>query len=186
MLKIITAPHATLATVAEPINKIDNDMRNLITEMVTTLENAKDPEGVGLAAPQVNKSLSLFIVKEDKKSPLKVFINPKITYPEGINLMEEIKRDKKKKKSVKLEGCLSLNNIWGVVKRYPSVLLTYQDENGIEHTEKFTGFLATIIQHEVDHLNGILFPKRVLEQNGQLYKSSKDKKGETVFEEIKI
>lgn len=186
MLKIVLAPHDALSQVALPIKKIDSEVKKLIKEMAETLENATDPEGVGLAAPQVGKSLRLFIVKEDKKSSLLVFINPEITYPEGIDLIEKVKEDKKKKKSIKLEGCLSLNNIWGVVKRYKSVLLTYLDENGLEHKQKFTGFLSTIIQHEVDHLNGTLFPKRVLEQQGKLYKSSKDKKGEVVFEEIKI
>ena len=186
MLKIVTAPNDVLALVASPIEKIDNNIKNLIKEMALTLANAKDPEGVGLAAPQVGRSLRLFIVREEPKSDLKVFINPEITYPKELDLIAEAEKDKKKKKSVKLEGCLSLNSIWGVVKRYPSILLKYLDENGTEHEEKITGFLATIIQHEVDHLDGILFPKRVLEQQGELYKSSKDKKGETVFEEIKI
>lgn len=185
MLKIVIAPNEVLSLEAEKVTKIDSGIKNLIKEMAFSLENATDPEGVGLAAPQVGRSLRLFVVKEDRKSSLQVFINPELTYPEGVDIAEEVEKEKKKK-SIKLEGCLSLNNIWGVVKRYPSVLLSYQDKNGAQHQRKFTGFLATIIQHEVDHLDGILFPKRVLEQNGILYKSSKDKKGEAIFEEIKI
>ncbi|MDO8461008.1 MAG: peptide deformylase, partial [bacterium] len=60
------------------------------------------------------------------------------------------------------------------------------DENGKPHKRKFSGFIATIIQHEYDHLHGILFPKRVLEQKGKLYKSRKNKEGKDVFEEIEI
>ena len=82
---------------------------------------------------------------------------------------------------------LSLQDIWGIVERHSTVTLSYLDATGKKHDkEKFTGFMATIIQHEVDHLNGILFPKRVIEQKNKLYKSSKDTKGETVFEEIAI
>jgi len=81
---------------------------------------------------------------------------------------------------------LSLVNIWGEVERSPEITLEYLDESGKSHNRKFSGFMATIIQHEVDHLNGILFPKRVLEQNGTLYQSSKNAKGEDEFEELII
>lgn len=64
--------------------------------------------------------------------------------------------------------------------------MAYLDEKGVKHQEVFTGFLATIIQHEFDHLQGVLFPRRVLEQKGQLYKSVKNKKGEMEFEEISV
>ncbi|EKD85790.1 MAG: hypothetical protein ACD_37C00611G0001, partial [uncultured bacterium] len=95
-------------------------------------------------------------------------------------------QSKNKRRVKKLEGCLSLPAIWGEVLRAPTVILSYQTENGKPQTKKFTGFMSTIIQHEVDHLNGILFPKRVLEQRGQLYKSTKNEKGEDEFEELNI
>jgi len=86
----------------------------------------------------------------------------------------------------KLEGCLSLPDIWGDVQRFPRITVRYLDETGKQHKRKFRGFMSTVIQHEIDHLNGTLFPKRVLEQGGTLYKSEKDEKGEDVFEELKI
>jgi peptide deformylase len=92
----------------------------------------------------------------------------------------------KEKKGVQLEGCLSLYNIWGVVKRHPGVVLSYQDEHGKKHKKTFDGFLAVIIQHEYDHLQGVLFPKRVLEQKNPLYRAVKNRKGETEFEEIEL
>lgn len=187
MLKIVQAPEDVLSTPAKPVGKIDKAVKDLIKEMTVTLESATDPEGIGLAAPQVGKSLQLFIIKESKKDPLHVFINPKLTVKEGTGLTNETDKKKKKKdEGVKLEGCLSLQDIWGIVKRYKEVTLTYQDELGKKHTKTFDGFFATIIQHEFDHLQGILFPRRVLEQKGELYKSSYNKKGEMEFEEVSI
>lgn len=195
MLPIVQAPQAVLAQQAKKITKFNSELHDLIKEMTTTLLNAKDPEGVGLAAPQVGKSLQMFIVKESPDDPLLVFINPEIAIPKGIKLASDEdtnekgkkeKKEKGEKKEVKLEGCLSLQDIWGIVHRYPEVSLSYQDENGTSHTKLFDGFLATIIQHEVDHLQGILFPRRVLEQKGQLYKSVKNTKGEMEFEELPL
>lgn len=184
-MKIVQAPNTILTTIAKPVTKFDKNLDRLIAEMKTTLESASDPEGIGLAAPQVGKSLQLFIIKESKKSPLSVFINPSFIVSEDAKLTNEEKVDKKDV-GVKLEGCLSLQDIWGVVKRYKKISLTYQDENGEKHTKTFNGFFATIIQHEYDHLQGILFPRRVIEQKQKLYKSSYDKKGEMEFEEINV
>lgn len=186
-MKIVQAPQQVLAEIAKDIPNIDKAIKNLIAEMSETLQHAKDPEGVGLAAPQVGKSLQMFLVKESKKTPLRVFINPKITIPKEEKLPTPEEIESGEKKEVKLEGCLSLQDIWGVVYRYKRIVLTYQDETGEEFINKeFDGFLATIIQHEVDHLNGILFPRRVLEQDGELYKSTINKKGEMEFEQIAV
>ncbi len=185
MLPIIQAPKPVLASIASPIQKIDKNVTSLIKEMTESLLNAKDPEGVGLAAPQVGKSLQLFIIKESSKDPLRVFINPKLIIPEGEKLASNDEIDKEHHE-VKLEGCLSLQDIWGIVHRYPKVELSYLNERGEKCHEAFGGFMATIIQHEFDHLQGILFPRRVLEQKGQLYKSVKNKKGEMEFEELTV
>ena len=188
MLTIVQAPNPVLAAKAKAVGKIDKDIKNLIKDMTETLLFAKDPEGVGLAAPQVGKSLQLFLIKEGKDEPLLVFINPVLSIPEGETLIIPDKSTKKprSKKEVKLEGCLSLQDIWGIVYRYERVTLSYLDENGKKHTRTFDDFLATIIQHEYDHLQGTLFPRRVLEQKGELYKSVKNHDGDTEFEEITI
>jgi peptide deformylase len=180
MLDIVKAPNPVLSQKAKPIAKVDKAVLNLIQEMEQALDSASDPVGVGLAAPQVGKSLSIFVIKPHPKSKLQAFINPKIIK------VETQKVAKKNHGAKKLEGCLSLVNIWGEVERADYVLLEYTDETGKRHKKKFNGFVATIIQHEIDHLNGILFPKRVLEQKGTLYQSSKNAKGEDEFEELKI
>lgn len=185
MLQIVTAPHPILSEKAKPVEKIDQEIHDFIEQMIATLGAAKDPEGVGLAAPQVGKSLQIFIAKPGSTSSLLICINPAL---EKIHeKSQEYEADTKKKPArVKLEGCLSLTDIWGRVRRDVKVKLSYLDENGKKHSRVFSGFLATIIQHEYDHLQGILFPKHVLEQNEKLYKSSKNEKGEAVFEEISI
>ena len=204
MLNIVTAPSTVLSQKAKKVNKVDKTILRLIEEMKKTLLSARDPVGVGLAAPQVGKSLQIFIAKPTNSSSIFVFINPVIkgfhnilaekTQPAKQSEKTRIAKAKsdlaKEKagidKNVQLEGCLSLKDIWGEVKRQSGVILSYQDEKGKSHSQNFSGFMATIIQHEYDHLNGILFPKRVLEQKGQLYKSRKDEKGEDVFEEIEL
>lgn len=183
MLRLIHAPNQVLSEIAKPVEKIDKPLIRLIENMQEALLAARDPEGVGLAAPQVGKSIRLFLVKQTPRAPVSVYINPELVVPEK-KLVQ--KKGKKKDNPKKLEGCLSLPNIWGEVMRYPQITMRYMDEKGSTHMKTFRGFLATIMQHEYDHIQGILFPKRVLEQNGQLYKSRKNENGEDVFEEISI
>jgi peptide deformylase len=181
MTQIISAPNEVLSKVAPFYDfQKDNFLPSLLKDMEAALLSATDPKGVGLAAPQIGRSISVFIAKPTEESAITVYVNPQIvesTKPVTNQTPKKVKR---------LEGCLSLPNIWGEVKRSPSVTLTYFDENGKPKTKKFTGFMATIVQHEVDHLNGVLFPRRVLEQKGKLYKSSKNEKGEDEFDELEI
>lgn len=170
MLKIVTAPNKILTAPVKPVKKIDKKIEKLIKEMSQTLIAQKDPLGVGLAAPQVGFNLSLFIIRPTKNSSIEVFINPKI-----IEKIEEKEIKKKKEKKVKLEGCLSVPKIWGKVKRARKILLEYQDLNGNTKTQWFSGFKAIIIQHEIDHLKGILFTQRVIEQKQKLYQEKDNK-----------
>ena len=135
-------------------------LEQLISDMFETMYEAN---GVGLAAPQIGHSIRLFIVDaspfaEDEdgkptedahlKDFKKVFINPYIVEEEGEEWPFE-------------EGCLSIPNIREEVKRQPKIVLQYQDENFVEHEEEFEGFAARVIQHEHDHLDGILFTDRL-------------------------
>lgn len=191
---IVTAPNPILSQPAKEINKLDSQVLSVIEEMKVSLNSAKDPEGVGLAAPQIGKSLRIFIAKPNPKGKILVFVNPKIlsksepsqSFTKERKVASDGKSKRKKKEVQKLEGCLSLKDIWGTVLRSPKVKLSYMDEAGKTYVKDFSGFLATIVQHESDHLDGILFPRRVLEQKGKLYKSERDEKGEDVFEEIEL
>lgn len=196
-MQIVQAPQPVLAEKAKPILKIDKAILKLIKGMKQTLLSAYDPEGVGLAAPQVGKSLQLFLTKPTLKSDFEIFINPKIMLLEtkdkertpiesGQRAANDTQLSAQSSRQKKLEGCLSLQNIWGFVQRKPKVKAEYLDENGKLHRQIFTGFMATILQHEYDHLQGILFPRRVLEQQNKLFKSSKNAQGKEVFEEIEL
>lgn len=182
-MQIVQAPHPVLSEKAKPIITVTKEIKEFIEYMKKLLLEASDPEGVGLAAPQAGKALQLFLTKPTKKSPVKIYINPRLT------LLSESDNHKKMTDDpdeVQLEGCLSLKDIWGTVRRVPKVEITYMDELGQMHTEKAKGFTATILQHEFDHLQGILFPRRVIEQNGTLYKSHKDKNGDDIFDPISV
>jgi len=107
-----------------------------------------------------------------------VFINPNI-----------ISRDDPKPhadKTNQLEGCLSIPGVWGTVNRSPKLTISYQDEHGTKSEEQCSGFLATIIQHEIDHLQGVLFTQRVLEQKNKFYQTTTDEQGKEVLEEVTI
>ncbi|HQW06240.1 MAG: peptide deformylase [Flavobacteriales bacterium] len=145
-----------LKKMAQDIEPAHSGLKQLIADMFETMYAAS---GVGLAAPQVGKSIRLFIVDaspfaEDEdgnptedahlKDFKKVFINPYIVEEEGEEWPFE-------------EGCLSIPTIREEVKRQPKIVLQYQDEKFKEHEEEFEGFAARVIQHEHDHLDGVLF-----------------------------
>lgn len=193
MYTIVTTPNKVLIEKAKPVTRFDKKLEQIIAEMEKTLRATKDPIGVGLAAPQVGLSIRLFQMKPTEKSRVTTYINPVI---ESTSNEEEVptftnskKIESKKPESSKnklLEGCLSIPDIWGNVTRKKEVTLSWQDEKGNNFKQTFTGFPAIIIQHEVDHLNGILFTTHVIAQNEKLFKSHKNKDGEDEFDEIQI
>lgn len=169
MLKIVQTPNKVLSTPVKAVKKIDKRILTIIKEMKATLEAQDDPPGVGLSANQVGIPLAISLAKPTEKSKILVFINPKIIKKEPI---KKNNKKEKKNKPVALEGCLSIKKIWGVVRRSPKVRLQYQDEKGQFHYKTFKGLMAIIIQHEVDHLNGILFTQRAAAQKNTLYQET--------------
>jgi len=197
MYTLVTTPSKILVEKSKPVLKFDTKLKDILKEMEQTLNATTDPVGVGLAAPQVGLPLRIFQMKPTEDSPVTSHINPEIVSisDEGNEFMSQ---SGKKKKAIEegripapkgkklLEGCLSIPNIWGYVQRKKEVTLKWQDQEGNSFTQHFTGFPAIIIQHEMDHLNGTLFTKHVMEQNEQLFKSHKNAEGEDEFEEIQI
>jgi len=187
-MKIVTVPNQVLSSPTIPVTEIDSNIKKIVTDMEKVLIAQDDPPGVGLAANQVGLNLSIFLIKPTEKSKTKIFINPKIIkIVESVESVKSVKSvtgstdstdltdsTKKKRNKVKLEGCLSIPRIWGPVKRAEKVLLKYQDITGKKYEKWFSGFEAIIIQHEVDHLNGIVFTQRSVEQKGQLYREEND------------
>jgi peptide deformylase len=193
MYTILTTPNKILLEKASPVTKFDKKLNDLISEMEETLLATVDPVGVGLAAPQVGFSLRLFQMKPTEKSKVSTFINPVIErlsdedeIPKFTNSKKVEAKKPKESKNKLLEGCLSLPDIWGNVTRKKSLVLSWQDADGNKLRKEFDSFPAIIIQHEIDHLNGILFTKHVISQGEKLFKSHKNEKGEDEFEEMII
>lgn len=143
LLEIIDVPHPTLSKVAEPVksSEINDELRKFIADMIETM---KDAPGVGLAAPQVNVSKRILVVdvsSEDPSMPPFALINPEIIEQSGECGIEE--------------GCLSIPEFTAEIPRAKEVKVRYLDENGREKEIKADGFLAIVLQHELDHLNGI-------------------------------
>lgn len=183
-MKIVETPDQVLNQIAKPVLKLDRKLLDFIAEMQDTLVALKEPKGVGLASAQVGRSLRLFITKPWEHSPFTVFINPEIIW------ISEEKTTGVPQRKNKFEGCLSIPDVWGTVHRAKKVKVRYQEptinNRLITRTRTFSGFMATIIQHEIDHINGILFTSRVLEQKEKLYKLVKSKDGKETFEPLEV
>ncbi len=169
-MNVITAPHPTLRKVAKPVNKVDKKLLQNIKLLIDSLILEKDPEGVGLAFPQINKSISGFAYRPDKNKKkagsVQVFFNPKI-----IAHSNDLVLGRKPKKP-DLEGCLSVPRFFGAVPRWSWVEMEYQiveDSKLVTHKQLFKDYKARIVQHEIDHLNGILFTDHVLKHNLPIY-----------------
>ncbi len=185
---ITTVPNPVLTKPAKKIGKIDKKVLSIVNEMKKTLIETDNPKGVGLAAPQIGIPLAIFITRPKENSTPDVFINPEIIWVSS-QLSEIIREENGKpslRKEKKLEGCLSIPAVWGYLKRPAKVRLRYMDMEGKQQVQEFEGFMATIVQHETDHLNGILFTQRVLEQKQKLYKIEENEKGEEKLVEIEI
>lgn len=149
-LSIIPHPHPTLRVCSRPIRRVDAQLRSLVAEM---LELMYEADGVGLAANQVNLPLRLFVANPtgDRESGEEwVLINPEIQSPKGNETAQE--------------GCLSLPGIYGNVKRPKTIRISAYDLKGNSIEREVDGFLARVIQHENDHLNGVLFFDRMSEE----------------------
>ncbi len=177
MAKIIIVPNPILREKSKEV-LIDKKTSDLVKNLKQTL-SGKDGrvQGVGLAAIQIGLPKRVFVAYSEASKKFLVFINPEIVWFS--------KRLTDPKKS-KYEGCLSLPNKWSLIKRPKEIKVKYQTESGQTQIRKFSKTLATIIQHEYDHLNGILFIDRVLEQKGKIYELKKDEEDKEYLEEISV
>lgn len=160
---VVAYGHPVLKKVAREIDEDYPELKQIIENMFETMYEAV---GVGLAAPQVNLSIRLLVIDADPYKTSypeaegfkKVFINPQIISEEGEAWEFE-------------EACLSLPGIAEFVMRKPKLTIKYLDEDFKEHEEVYNGMLARIIQHEYDHLEGVLFVERVSNLKKMLLKN---------------
>jgi peptide deformylase len=145
ILKVLTVPALELRKKAVKIPVVDESVRKLAGDMIATMQAEK---GVGLAAPQVGKSLKLIVLQPPEGEPF-ALINPQITRREGEREV--------------LEACLSIPGYEGYVMRSVSVSAKGLDHCGKPVKIKATDLLAQALEHEVDHLNGVLYPDLIEE-----------------------
>jgi peptide deformylase len=141
---LIILPDPLLRQVSKPIERVDSDLQRLADDM---LETMYDAPGIGLAAIQIGVARRMLVIdvarEGEEKQPL-VFINPEI-----VSSSDE--------RSVYEEGCLSIPDYYAEVERPATVGVKYLDRDGKEQTMEADSLLATCLQHEIDHLNGVLF-----------------------------
>lgn len=169
-MQLVLYPAPVLRRRAEPLSGFDDDVRSRVREMFELMYREK---GVGLAAPQVGWSARLFVMNpagEPDPEEERVFVHPEVVQAEGEVLDEE--------------GCLSIPEVRGKVKRNRRVVLRALDLNGVPFEETLEDLEARVVQHELDHLDGILFVSRLsasdrLRAGRQLKKLEKDYKNKS-------
>jgi len=177
-MEIIRVPHSTLRKKAIPVQGADKKLLRFIKELEETLAKTRKPKGVGLAAPQVDKSWRIFTIRANEPLTL---INPIITKHSKKQTFDENKEGEPF-----LEGCLSIPKLWGPVPRWQWVEVEFDQISGDsgkslrKTSKKFTDFEARVVQHEYDHLEGILFTDYALELDLPVFQEQKD--GEKVEE----
>ena len=151
-MQIVKYPHAALRHKSKPLRKVDGELKQMVARM---LELMYEGNGIGLAANQVDLPYRMFVMNLRSDPALKeeehVFINPVITRRKGTAEAEE--------------GCLSLPDIWAPVRRPQSIVLNAYNLAGQELTYELDGLYARAVQHETDHLDGVLFIDRLSPAN---------------------
>ncbi|NDV86208.1 peptide deformylase [Aurantimonas aggregata] len=141
---LIILPDPVLRQASKPVERVDAQVKSLADDMLATMYDAP---GIGLAAIQVGEPLRLLVIdvaKEDEEKTPRVYLNPEIlAQSDEMNVYEE--------------GCLSIPDYYAEVERPAGVTVRYLGLDGKLHEEKADGILATCLQHEIDHLNGVLF-----------------------------
>lgn len=166
---IVALPDPKIRNTSFETTNFGPELKKLVLDLIETSEIQKDPPALGMAAPQINVFKRAFVAKVRNK--FKPFINPKII-------------KKSQKETALMEGCFSVTGLYGQVMRPSEIDVEFQDVQGRKVITKLKGLPAKIFQHELDHLNGILFIDHVNTQNGKMFKSKKNKKGDEEFIEI--
>ena len=157
-LKVLTYPHSTLRIKSEPVTKFDKNLEKLLDDMVETMYAQ---EGIGLAAVQVGKPICAIVLDVSQKNQTEPGLI-KLINPEILETAE---------KTTYNEGCLSVPDINEIVTRHKKIKIKAQDEKGKECIIDADGLFSICIQHELDHLNGILFIDKLSRLKRELLKN---------------
>lgn len=170
MRKIVIYPNKILRVKTPILEKIDKETLGEMKDLREILMSRDN--GAGLAAPQIGVEKRFFGLKDHEGKRVNIYINPKIKAVFGEKVFPMIVDDEKTEEDF-LEGCLSFPGFWGMVKRWLKIETSWQELVGkkLEERKKtMTGFEAIVFQHELDHLDGILFTDHIKEDQGKFYK----------------
>lgn len=165
----IGLPDEKIRDKSDEVIAFDKHLHSIVRNLADTAQAQTNPVALGLAAPQIDVFKKVFVARIRNK--FKPFVNAKIV-------------KSSKEESTLLEGCFSVRKIYGQVIRPSEITIEAQDQNGKKIVKHYKGLAAKIIQHEIDHLTGILFVDHVRQQNGKLFRTEKDKKGNEQLVEI--
>lgn len=172
-MQILITPNPFLRHKAKKVTTLTKATLAEIEEMTKLLKNTRDPKGVGLAATQVGIDKRIFVLIPKREA--KIFINPKIVKSSKDTFADHYDEEE----DCWMEGCLSIPRVWGFVDRPFKVTVKYQtpgpDNTLVETSGEFEDMDSAFVQHEIDHLNGVLFTDHVLKQGGQLYREHNGK-----------
>lgn len=146
-LNILTDPNKELRIIAEPVDVSKITTEEFQTFLDDMIETMTEENGIGLAGPQVANPKRVIVGVLDNQPY--IFINPVITETSFLKIDSE-------------EGCLSIPGVWGIVKRHKHITVDYYDRDGKAQTRKLKGLEGIVVQHETDHLNGVLFTDKVI------------------------
>ncbi|HZV82385.1 MAG TPA: peptide deformylase [Geobacteraceae bacterium] len=159
--KILLYPHPLLKKPARSVERIDDEIQSLVTDLIDTMRAG--PGSVGVAAPQIGVSLRVCVVDvsanrhgKDNNHGLLVMINPVIVSAQGAAIMRE--------------GCMSVPDYTGEVQRFTDITVRFTTGNGEPHEVQASGFEAIAVQHEMDHLDGMLFLDRIVSLKTGLFR----------------
>lgn len=190
-MDVIKAPNPALKVQTKFVKKITPGLVQILKNMIKLTKTFKDPEGVGLAATQIGHAERFFVARlhDSKQIPPSNSSQRKDRWKgygkDFVAIINPQILSYSKRTKAYFEGCLSIPTIWGQVRRHTIIKVSYQDTQGNQLMQTLKGIPAWIFQHEVDHLDGMLFTERVLQQKGKFYKfTGKDKTGTDIFEEI--
>ncbi len=159
--KILLFPHPVLKKMARPVTDFDDEIRQLVADLIDTMREG--PGSVGVAAPQIGVSLRVCVVDvsnsklgRENNHGLLVLVNPEIVARDGAAVMRE--------------GCMSVPDYTGEVERSTAITLRFLDAEGVAQEVAASGFEAVALQHELDHLDGILFLDRIVSLKTGLFR----------------
>lgn len=153
---IVQIPDPVLTTPCKKVGEVNDEIKQLIKDLIDTLDAQTDPQGTGIAAPQIGVSKQVCIVRRWYKNE-----GEEETYKDYVLINPEI-LGSSSATDIYWEACLSIPDLFGKVQRHKRVRVRALDENGETVKIKASGFFSRVIQHEIDHLHGVLFSSKII------------------------